>query len=347
MRNTIGLLCFAALLAAQDESDKPISITARFVIAPATVTDKSGAFVAGLTPYDFKLYDNGKLQKITEDVTSHPISMVVAIQANADVEKILPSVQKLASVFESLVLGEDGELAVLAFDHRVQTLTPFTNDSEQIDGAFKKLKIGGYVSALNDATMQGINMLKSRPKNRRRVLVLISENRDKGSTIKSREVITEADFANVYIYSVNVSQLLASLTSKAQPNRPSQYSLPPGATPLPLGQVNTATTESQMNMGNWIPALKDIFDAAKGVFVPDPLDVYTRYTGGREFSFKNQKALEKDIAQLGDELHSQYLITYNPNNQDEGGYHHIVVEIMKPGLSVRTRDGYWIAAKPQ
>jgi VWFA-related protein len=233
------------------------------------------------------------------------------------------------------------------FDHRVQTLTSFTNDPSQIEAAFRKLKPGSYTSALNDATMQGINMLKSRPTNRRRVLVQIAENRDKGSSIKTREVLTEADFANVYIYSINISQLLSALTGKAQPNRPSMYSLPPGAVPLPLGQINTATTESQMNMGNWVPALKDIFDAAKGLFVPDPLDVYTKYTGGRQFSFKSQKALERDVAQLGDELHSQYILTYSPNNQTEGGYHQIVVQVMKPNLTVRTRDGYWIAAKAQ
>jgi VWFA-related protein len=347
MLKGLFFLGIATLAAAQDPVEGIIRETFKFVLAPVTVTDKSGAFTPGLTPYDFRLLDNGKVQRITQDMASHPISMVVAIQANADVEKILPSIQRLAGVFESLVIGEDGEMSVIAFDHRNQTLTGFTNDAAQIDAAFRKLKPGSYTSALNNAVMEGINQLKTRPVTRRRILVLISENRDKGSSIKSREVLAEADFANVYIYSVNVSQLLASLTGKAQPNRPSPYSLPPGATPLPLGQVNTATTESQMNMGNWIPALKDIFDAAKGVFVPDPLDVYTRYTGGREFSFKNQKTLEKDVAKLGDELHSQYLLTYSPSNQEEGGYHHIVVEILKPGLSVRTRDGYWIAARPQ
>ena len=347
MRKGIVFFSLAILLAAQEPGDKPFVITTLNVLAPVTVLDKSGNFVPGLNAYDFRLYDNGKLQKITQDVTNHPISMVVAIQANADVEKILPSIQKISTIFESLVIGEEGEMAVLAFDHRVQTLTPFTNDAAQIDAAFKKLHAGSYTSALNDGVMQSVNLLKSRDRSRRRILVLIAENRDKGSTIKSREVMTAADFANVYIYSVNVSQLLASLTGTPQPNRPSQYSLPTGATPLPLGQINTQTTESQMNMGNWVPALKDIFDAAKGIFVPDPLDVYTKYTGGREFSFKNQKTLERDVAQLGDELHSQYLLTFSPNNQDEGGYHRIVVDIAKPGLTVRTRDGYWIAARPQ
>jgi VWFA-related protein len=346
MRNAIVFVCLTGLLAAQEPSEPKISVTTLNVLAPVTVLDKSGSFVPGLTPYDFRLTDNGKVQKITEDLTNHPISMVVAIQANADVEKVLPSVQKLSTIFESLVIGEDGEMAVLAFDHRVQTLTPFTNDPALIDAAFKKLKPGSYTSALNDAAMQAVNMLQSRDRGRRRILVLIAENRDKGSSIKAREVMTEVDFKNVYIYSVDVSQLVTALTGKAQPNRPSPYSLPPGAVPLPLGQVNTPTTESQMNMGNWVPALKEIFDAAKGVFVPDPLDVYTKYTGGRQFSFKSQKALERDVAQLGNELHSQYLLTYRPDNQEEGGYHKIVVDVLKPSLTVRTRDGYWMAAKP-
>jgi VWFA-related protein len=351
MKKAIAFVCVAGMLAAQQPKDDPkeqsISVTFQYVLAPVTVTDHSGAFVPGLTPYDFRLYDNGKAQKITEDIATHPLSMVVAIQANADVEKILPSIQRLSSVFENLVIGDDGEMAVLAFDHRIQTMTGFTNDTAQIDAAFKKLHPGSYTAALNDATLAGINLLKTREKSRRKILVLISENRDKGSSIHVREVLTEADFSEVYIYSVNISQLIAALTSKAQPNRPN--TLPPGGSgiPLPGGQVYTPTTESQNNMGNWIPALKDIFDAAKGVFVPDPLDIYTKYTGGRQFSFKTQKALEHDVAQIGDELHSQYLLTYHPNNVTEGGFHHIVVEVQKPGLQVRTRDGYWLAAKTQ
>jgi VWFA-related protein len=348
-------LCVASLLigqtppaqtpTTQDPADQVIHESFKFVLAPVTVVDRNRDFVPGLTPYDFRLYDNGKLQKITEDIANHPLSVVLVIQANADVEKILPSIQRTASVFESLVVGDDGEMAVIGFDHRTQVLTDFTNDAAAIDIAFKKLRPGSYTAALNDATMKGINMLRTRPTSRKRVLIQIAENRDKGSEIKPREVLTEADFQSVSMYSVNISQLLAALTAKAQPNRPS--TLPPGAEHLPGGQINTATTDSQMNMGNWVPALKDIFDAAKGVFMPDPLDIYTKYTGGHECGFKGDKALNNCIQQIGDELHSQYMLTYLPNNQEEGGFHHIVVAVAKPGLTVRTRDGYWVAARPK
>ena len=44
------------------------------------------------------------------------------------------------------------------------------------------------------------------------------------------------------------------------------------------------------------------------------------------------------------QVHNQYIITYNPNNKNEGGLHQIRVEVTKPGLEVRTRRAYWMAA---
>ncbi len=360
MRKILTLLCAAGFAFAQTPAQNPpqnpqqpeephIRVEVRTVLVPTTVETRDGDSVPGLTPYDFRLLDNGKLQKITEDIAIHPLSVVVVIQANADVEKILPSIKQLSSIFESLVIGDEGEMAVIAFDHRIQVLTDFTSDSAKIDTAFRRLTPGGYIAALNDATMRAINMLKTRPANRRRIVIQISENRDKGSEIrKIREVLTEAEFANVTFYSVNISQLISALTSKAQPSRPNPIESIPGAQGgLPLGQVTTTNTPAQSDDGNWVPALVDIFDAAKGLFVPDPLDVYTKYTGGREWGFRNTKQLQSDVQQIGNELHTQYLLSYTPNNQNEAGFHKITVEVLKPGLVIRSRDGYWTAAKPE
>ena len=43
------------------------------------------------------------------------------------------------------------------------------------------------------------------------------------------------------------------------------------------------------------------------------------------------------------ELHSQYIITYNPNNKDEGGWHDIKVTVSRSDSKVRARPGYWMA----
>src|SRR5277367_2992299 len=112
MRRLVVFFCAVGLVAAQDSApakdkdakgqdkeDRPLTITTRVVLAPVTVVDRNNDFVPGLTPYDFRLYDNGKLQNITQDMATHPLSVVVVIQSNADVEKMLPYIKRLSSVF--------------------------------------------------------------------------------------------------------------------------------------------------------------------------------------------------------------------------------------------------------
>jgi VWFA-related protein len=349
----------AGLLAAQQPAQTPAPATPNqaqpdpedlifrqnnvFVMAPVIVRDSRGNIVSGLTPLDFELYDNGKLQAITEDATSHPMSLVVAVQSSANMEKLLPQIRKIGSLFSGLVLGEAGEMAVLSFDHRVQTMTEFTSDPDKISNAFKNIKSGSTPNHLNDAAMKGVNMLKHQDKARRRVLMLIGETRDSGSSMGVRDVLTEAEFRDITVYAVEVSHLLTSLTSQHEPPRPS--AIPPEARHLPAGIIGTPTTDAQQNMGDYSPVIKEIFIAVKAIFISNPQEVYTKYTGGREYSYMTQKGLEQAITDIGDDIHSQYLLTYLPNNTAEAGYHEIEVKILKPGLKVTTRPGYWSAAK--
>ena len=79
----------------------------------------------------------------------------------------------------------------------------------------------------------------------------------------------------------------------------------------------------------------------------NPQEVFTRYTGGREYSFLNQRTLEEAVRKVGVELHSQYVLTYSPNNMAEfGGWHDIQVDVARYGMKVRARDGFWAAQIP-
>jgi hypothetical protein len=170
------------------------------VQAPVTVLDRYDHVVNGLNATDFTLYDNGVPKPIVEDIAEHPISLVVAIQANTAMEKVMPQIRRVGGLFDNLVAGDAGELAVIQFDHRVQTLLNFTSDPDQIHAVFKdKLKTGSTTSAVNDAVMGGINLLKNRDKGRKRILIVLSENRDGGSGLHVRDVLEAAEFNNVII----------------------------------------------------------------------------------------------------------------------------------------------------
>jgi VWFA-related protein len=351
MRFLSGILacavCFGQV--AQTTEDLPkrsdIVVQVKVVIAPTTVLDRSGNYVNGLTIDDFRLSDNGKPQKITSDVTFQPISLVVAVQCSSMLNDILPKIQKIGSMLDASVVGENGEAAVIAFDHRIRTLQDFTSDAGRIDAAMKTIKPGSSTAAQIDAVTTAVRMLAKRPDSHRRVLLLISEKRDKGSEGKLREALTAAEFANVAIYSIDISHLVAQLTGQQSPMPPDP--IPATAQHVPAGAVQTPTTvDIQRNSGNFIPLFVEIFKATKSLFIDDSLDVFTRYTGGKQYSFVSQRSLEKAVVAVGEELHSQYLLSYTPDNLDEAGFHEIRVEVNRPRLEVRTRPGYWVAARP-
>jgi len=343
----------AALLAvsmtAQDQQ-KDFRITTRvnIVVAPTTVLDKNGNYVNGLEPKNFRLLDNDKEQIIQEDVSFIPISLVIAIQSSAQTELVLPAVRKMGSMIESVVIGEQGEAAIMAFDHRLQVLQEFTNDGKKLSEALTKLKPGSYTSRQTDAVIESVRLLKNRPSNRRRILLLIAETKDNGSEGKIREALQDIELHNVIVYPVNMSRWINKISTAPQPPKPSP--VPVSARPLPPGAPQTPNTAMQMGyggtFGSVFPVIGEIFTATKAIFVDNPQEVYSKYSGGVEQNFTGLKGLEEAIAKIGEELHSQYLLSYNPNNKIEGGWHKIQVIVNKPDLKVRTRAGYWMAAVP-
>ena len=322
------------------DSDINIKTTVTNVVAPTTVLDKNGNYINGLTLQDFTLYDKGVVQKISADVSFALISLVIAVQRSSNLREILPKIQNDGLLLANNVVGDNGEAAVLAFDNEVKLYQEFTNDPGKIEAAMKSLTPRGFNSRLNDAVAESVRMLRGRDRSRRRVILLISEKRDKASESRLRETLRDAQFANVSIYAIDISTIVSKLTDKPQYPRPEP--IPTTAQHVPSGAAQTPTTVDQIyNNGNFIPAFVDIFKGVKGLFVDDTVDVFTRYTGGKQYTFITTKTLERVTTALGEELHSQYLLAYSPSNKGEGGYHDIKVVINRPNLEVRTRPGYW------
>jgi VWFA-related protein len=359
-RTKLRLLACAAIVlgavtvVAQTDTDLTFRGGTQVIMAPTTVLDKDGGYISGIKASEFRLYDNDKLQEIKVDETYAPLSVVVAIQADYKVEAVLPKIQKIGAMLQTLVSGETGEIAVLAFDHRMQNLTNgFTNDPERINEGLRKLRAGSSNSALTDAVVEATRMLRARPKDRRKVLLLICESLDKGSTMKPREALTSLEINNVMVYTLNVSRMYTALTAKPAYPRPDP--IPPGGRHMPAGGSITPTETARLYGGggmtaDFAPIVTEIFRATKAIFVSNPVEVFTRYTGGKEYPFVSQQDLDRAVQAVSRELHNQYLITYSPNTRTEGGYHRIRVEVYGPGrggLEVRTRPGYWLATVNQ
>jgi VWFA-related protein len=329
--------------------EKPdIRVTTRTVLVPTSVLDPDGhGYVNGLQASDFEVLDNNKAQKVQAEITEQPMSVVLVVQANADTAPLLPKIKKSGILLHGLVTGQDGDLAVLSFDHQMHHILDFTSDPDKIDDAMQKINEGSSSAALIDAVADADHMLQRHdPTNkRRRVIILMSRNVDNGSQMRLDEVIRQIQFHNISVHAVNVSKLVTALLKQDPYPRSPNGNIPPeGMPPLPGGEVRSDTSAIQQDLGaNALNGVKPVYHSILYLFKKTPAEALTSLTGGNVYSFGTQRALEDAITDIGKDLNSQYILSYTPTKdvEEEPGYHTIQVLVNRPGLKIRTRTGYW------
>ena len=355
MRRFYVLILAGGLLVAQQQQPPPtqelpkFDVRTQLITAPVLVYDRDGNYVNGLQPFQFHLYDNSKEQNINVDVTYQPISIVICLQVNSHVEGILPQVRKIGNMIAPLIIGDQGEAAIIGYDSRIRVLQDFTNDSDKLTKAVKDIYPGSNANRMIDAVSEATRMLDHRPQNRRRIILLVGETRDLSSETRLREALIDLQLKNVMFYAADMSRLFSTLTAKPDPGR--QNNLPPAMSPhLPSNVPATPTTVQQATgFGNagraeFIPAMVELFKDVKAIFKDNPVEAFTKGTGGTELSFYKSRGLEEAVQRIGAELHSQYMVSYKPNNGDEGGFHEITVAVASPeAKKVQTRPGYWLS----
>lgn len=363
VRLTVLIFLAWTLLPAQDngdlfdpetlfESDQPAIFLEEIdeVTVPLTVRTPQGAYIHDMIKEDFTVYDNDVEQSIVGfDVSFLPISMVICVQTSDRVEGILGDIRKTAYLFTELVLGEHGEAAVMTFDSRIKLLEDFTNDTKKIDKALKNMRIGTSAVALADAMYSAVQMLLKRPQNHRKIIVAISESQNNGSRIGLGESLRMAQLYNMTVYAVRLSTLSARLRRKPEVRPPN---IPAGIVVRPTmpGTPNTPTAQQQSTYSitpNMIPIIVDLVRGVKNLILDNPLEVMAKGTGGHDFSPRTTSGVQESIIGIGEDIRSQYRLSYRPNNLNERGiYHRIRVEVPYKKLRLRHRVGYFHGPNP-
>ena len=316
----VAACLLATAVAAISQETPPIRTNVSVVLVPVTVKDKKGKFVDGLRPEDFVLEADGQPQRTTLDYsdTLAPISLVVAIQTSEIAAPVLAKFVKVGSLIQPLVTGQRGEAALVTFDSEVRVALDFTSDADAIVNAFRSVKAGESGAGHTiDALTECTQMLASRAGDRRRVLIVVSESRDRGSKSDLWETISGAMKEGISIYAATFSAQKSAWTVKA------------GELPPPSGG------------GGLVPIIP-IFIELSRLARTNAADAMTRATGGEHLSFTTLRGLERVIAGIGEELHSQYLLSFYPPHSSDSSYHEVTVRIRNhPEFNVRSRPGYW------
>ncbi|HEV2382408.1 MAG TPA: VWA domain-containing protein [Terriglobia bacterium] len=333
---------------ARQDISPQIRVQSTLVTTPVTVINHSGEFVSDLDPNYFKVFDNGVAQRIERfEIGSDVVALVILVQTNDSVASLLGQVRPLGPVFSDLLLGPDGQAAVMTFSDRVQLLQKFGGDPEGLKRSLDSLQNYGGKARMNDAIMQALAALETRPKSERRIIVVFSDGNDHGSENNKADVIRRATNDETTIYGLHLSRTEAELLDKPDQGQPMDPLDANVTRPTAPGTVPTSTNASD----TWgtpipgIPIITALGETVSSELLKNALEQYAGYTGGVYYSHWSKTKLQDQLNRICSEVHTQYELAYAPSTLSEAGFHRIVVRVDKPGLKVRSRAGYFYQSR--
>jgi hypothetical protein len=201
--------------------------------------------------------------------------------------------------------------------------------TQNILEGFERLEHDQQGYATTDGLLAIVNSMARLPG--RKALIFFSEGVATPTVVMShfRSVISNANRANVSIYAVDAAGLRAvSADSQA------------GRSLTLLGQARARQAgSSRDSFGSMMKDLERNEDLMNSN--PDSaLGDLANETGGLLISNTNEPGPR--LRQVDEDLHSYYLLTYTPRNENyDGHFRQIAVKVNRPGVEVQARKGYY------
>jgi Ca-activated chloride channel homolog len=168
----------------------------------ATVTDRDGQPVTGLTVADFRVTEDQTPQTITTFAAGQfPLSITIAIDRSFSMAGGRLALSKRAAQAFIGSLRPSDEVMVLAIGSEIETITPPVPARDAAATRWEAIDPWG-TTPLYDATAQALDAIQ--PRTGRRALLLISDGIDRDSATTATELITRARQSNVLIYPVAI-----------------------------------------------------------------------------------------------------------------------------------------------
>ena len=292
-----------------------LRVTTTEVLVPTLVETKSGGILYGLKPDDFVLEDNGVPQKIRvqPELDTAPVALVVAVEEGGASVLEFDKLAKMGPLLDLFLSDPRSEVALVGFDSVPHLIQDYTHAGGQVNAELQQLQPGDGGAAILDTVNYAVTLLETQPKEYRRVLLLISEERDHGSKhTKPVQLIKKIGESDVLVLSVSYSPALAELGHDVKDS----------------GEDRTLSMVSPLVMA--VKAFKK--NVAKEV---------AEMSGGEYTTFVSDKRFEARVMTAARDARNRYLITFSPSDPTPG-LHTIRVRTKEDyGAKIVARANYW------
>jgi Ca-activated chloride channel homolog len=211
-----GLLLTLAVTLGRGQQEKPatppdqqgftIRTTSRLVLLDVSVKDSSGGFVSGLTRQNFKVFEDGKPQEISQFADADiPVTIGLLVDESGSMRRKRPEVITAALAFIQASNPKD-EIFVINFNEHPYRGLPenvlFSDDVQQLRDALWMGNPEGR-TALYDAVTMGMHQLEMGRRDKK-TLVLISDGGDNHSKSTLADVTHDVLTSVATIYTIGI-----------------------------------------------------------------------------------------------------------------------------------------------
>jgi len=315
------------------------TVTTNVVMVPVTVKDSAGRLVGGLLPKDFSVLENGKQQPL-KWFTSDPFALSAAVIFDTGMPDVgLKKVQETLSALQG-AFSQFDEVGIYTYSSTVGRVADFTSVGKQLTATLNQVK--GYSGAnngppvtsgplgpqgpiingrpidspvtpvstppkvarvMNDAILLAARDLSKRDRARRKIIFVISDGRELGSTASYADTKKVLLTQNITVYAVGVEGAAIPIYDRLQ-------------------RIHLPKTGAAMGYSNILPK-------------------YVNATGGGTvYSGLAQADIERAYARAIGDARNQYTLVYTPKS-GIGGYRQIEVRVRRPDVKVYAKDGYY------
>jgi VWFA-related protein len=322
-----------------------ITVTTNLVLVPVTVTDNQGRLVGGLLPKDFSVLESGQKQTL-KFFTSDPFPLSAAVVIDTGMPDVgLKKVEETLSALQG-AFSQFDEVGIYTYSSTVGRVADFTGVGKQLTATLNQVKgysganngppvtsgplgpqgpyINGHpidtpvtpVSAppkvarvLNDAILLAARDLSKRDRARRKIIFIISDGREQGSTASYKDTLKVLQTQNITVYAVGVEGAAIPVYDKLQ-------------------RIHLPKTGAVLGYSDILPK-------------------YVNATGGGTvYSEMAQADIERAYARAIGDARNQYTLGYSPK-AGIGGYREIEVVVRRRDVKVYAKRGYYPLPTPR
>lgn len=291
-----------------DDKEETIKIDSTLVTIPVSVISIGGKYLLNLTTKDFRLYEEGKQQEITNFSSIEvPVNVVLMIDTSRSTKFKIEDIQRAASTFVEQLRPAD-RVMVVSFDEKIRVQCEFTSDRNTLKQAIAKTKTGlgtKLYEAINLVMNQKLSSVQGR-----KAIVLFTDGVDTESKNGSgKQSLFDVEKNEVIVYPIqyDTQETIAAILNDNNPQK--------------LLSSQPTTEEFQL--------------------ATRYLQGLAQRSGGRVQQAETLTNVQEAFALIAEELRHQYSLGYYPSQEGKvGEFRRVQVEVLPPHQSVRARDGY-------